>query len=114
MGIFPLPPSSVHDFPLLIYLSSPPWLGPDHGFLLRYVYGCGCLDYSGDIYSGAFQVIISFLFVELCSDLFSYFGSFFAGFEKGSQSAFSQFHLSVIGGRTWLSLFALISYLIIS
>src|SRR5947209_3197006 len=36
-SIFPLPPSSVHDFPLLVYLSIPPWLGSNHGFLLRYV-----------------------------------------------------------------------------
>ena len=35
-------------------------------------------------------------------------------FEKESQSAFFQFHLSVVGGRTWLSLLAVISYLIIS
>src|SRR5205085_8698229 len=35
-------------------------------------------------------------------------------FEKASQSAFFQFHLSVVGGITWLSLLAVISYLIIS
>src|SRR5205085_11657109 len=35
-------------------------------------------------------------------------------FEKESQSAFFQLHLSVVGGRTWLSLLAVITYLIIS
>ena len=35
-------------------------------------------------------------------------------FEKDSQSAFFQFHFSVVGGRTWLSLSAVISNLITS